>query len=308
MISDFKLANLYVDGNPLRKLADDFCLSHQTVFRKVKGVLKSFPLNSSITQNYVDMSKYQGFLVVDGKYTSVNVYDRKIPFIWGIDYQTHDIPHFVLAPSENYVACVVFFSDLKRMGYKLRYLVCDDNSSIKEAARFVYPNAVIQTCVNHYLENIRKELCIRTDKTYRPFFCRIESMFVQRLCQAELVWEIAKIANGFGNDKNCSRWLERIMHDRYELTNYHMFENAPNTTNLNELYNSHANPRLVSTKGFQTFKSAKTFVNAYVVKRRIRKFTDCSAKFKHLNGKCSMQTVLKEGVRIGEIRNIINPK
>ncbi|PIS23128.1 hypothetical protein COT49_01720 [candidate division WWE3 bacterium CG08_land_8_20_14_0_20_40_13] len=40
-----------------------------------------------------------------------------------------------------------------------------------------------------------------------------------------------------------SSWIEDLMIRRKELTNYHQFENAPNTTNLIESYNSQLEQR-----------------------------------------------------------------
>jgi len=35
----------------------------------------------------------------------------------------------------------------------MKIVVCDDNKNIKLAARFMFPNVLIQTCHNHFLEN-----------------------------------------------------------------------------------------------------------------------------------------------------------
>ncbi len=58
---------------------------------------------------------------------------------------------------------------------------------------------------------------------------------------------------------------------------------APATNNLIESFNSHLEARVRSLKGFESFNSAELWLNAYVMNRRLSKFTDCRGKFKHLN-------------------------
>ncbi len=58
---------------------------------------------------------------------------------------------------------------------------------------------------------------------------------------------------------------------------------APATNNLIVSFNSHLEARVRSLKGFESFNSAELWLNAYVMNRRLSKFTDCRGKFKHLN-------------------------
>lgn len=61
--------------------------------------------------------------------------------------------------------------------------------------------------------------------------------------------------------------------------------NIPGTTNLLEGFNSQLELRLSSVRGFETIATAKNYVNAWIIKRRLTKFTDCRNGFKKLNGK-----------------------
>jgi hypothetical protein len=65
--------------------------------------------------------------------------------------------------------------------------------------------------------------------------------------------------------------------------------NIPSTTNLLEGFNSQLELRLSSIRGFETVETAKNYVNAWIVKRRLTKFTDCRGKFKKLNGKSPLE-------------------
>jgi len=247
------------------------------------------------------MSKYSGYLEVDGTYISIKGFRRKAVLIWGIDYQTHDISHYIITPSENYQAMVVYFKRLRMLGYNLRYLVCDDNEATKMAARHIYPKVIIQTCLKHYRESMKRDLGLKTSDYYLDFYLRIEHLFKGRLAWWEMLPEVAKIHNEFGDDARCEYWLTDIMQRKEELTAYHNFEDTPNTTNLIEAYNSHLKGRLRSIKGFKTLKSAKLWINGYIVKRRLSNFTSCGKKFKHLNGFCSLQKVLKSYQKLPKI-------
>ena len=163
---------------------------------------------------------------------------------------------------------------------------------------------MIQTCLKHYLSNIQNDLNIKSSTKYKHFFDVIyDIIYAQRLCEVELVWKIMGIYDQFKDDSKQYFWLTDIMLKRKQLTNYHMFENCPRTTNLIEAFNGHLKDRLKSIRGFKSFHSAKYWLNAYVVRRRLTKFKACGSKFKHLNGKTPIENTLKKDK---EIPNIFN--
>jgi len=91
-----------------RSLADKYNLSVGTTYNKCFKALENLPHCADITRQYC--SKYSGILLVDGKYISVKGYERKIPFIYGIDYLTHDIPTYIFSIAENFVTLKKFFA------------------------------------------------------------------------------------------------------------------------------------------------------------------------------------------------------
>mgnify|MGYP005632401527 CR=1 FL=1 len=240
------------------------------------------------------MSKFSGILVWDGTYISVRGYKTKIPLIWGIDYKTHDIPHFILAPSENYVACLNFFRMLKKLNYPLIILICDGNEPVKQAVLDVYPNAIIQTCLKHYIKNIRTDLNIASSDKYIDFYNFVYDAFFFKKCSKQhLAHEIARKYEDFKDDEKQYDWMTSIMQNLEFLTNYHRVPNAPCTTNLIEGYNGHLKDRTKSIRGFKSFYSAYYWLNAYILKRRFRVFTACSKKFCKLNGYASIHLTAK---------------
>jgi len=95
--------------------------------------LEKLPHCADVTRKYCN--RFCGILLVDGKYLKVKGYDKKIPVIYGIDYLTHDIPTYTLAPSENYLVCLKLFKSFRLVNYTLQSLVSDDNSNIYEACK-----------------------------------------------------------------------------------------------------------------------------------------------------------------------------
>lgn len=302
-IDNFELLTNHLDGISLRKLSDNKNYpSFSNIFLRISPLIKRLPTCLRLTKSHCDMSKFCGKLVFDGTYVRVKGYEDKIPMIWGFDYDSHDCPQAILVPSENYIACVKYFSDLKLVGYKLVYLVCDDNPAIKMAARYIYPDVVIQTCLRHYLENVRKVLGIKSSDKYLEFFNDIRDViYEKRLSEPELAFEIIRLHKTYKKDSICYEVLTDIMNKRKELTNYHFFEDCPRTTNLIEGFNGHLKDRLKAIRGFKSFHSAKYWLNAYVLRRRTTKFKACNKKFKHLNGKTPIESTLREYEEIPNI-------
>ena len=93
-----KLLLAYLDGTPLRKISDQTGLSPMNVFRKCEEQLKILPRNFQLTRKSCDLQKFSGILVFDGKYFKVKGYPEGVVLLWGVDFLTHDLPHYLLAP------------------------------------------------------------------------------------------------------------------------------------------------------------------------------------------------------------------
>ncbi|KKR04586.1 MAG: hypothetical protein UT32_C0028G0023 [Parcubacteria group bacterium GW2011_GWC2_39_14] len=121
-----------------------------------------------LPKDYCEYSS--GILIIDGKYIKVRGYKQKIPFIYTIDYESHDILFGILVPAEDIASFLRFFQTLKELNYPLKVVVADDRSSLPLALKQVFPDVPLQLCLNHYVENIRQQLRIRTDPTHLHFF------------------------------------------------------------------------------------------------------------------------------------------
>lgn len=266
------------------------------VYNKVSSYLKSLPHIADITRKYC--SKYCGILEVDGKYIKVKGFERKIPAIYGVDYQTHDIPTYILSEAENYQTFLNFFGSLRLLNYPLQAIVCDENTNIYEACRYVYPQAVIQLCQNHYKENIRRSLDLTINQQYLDFMRQIEELFSFKRSADDFNRQAKKILSQYEQDNLCTSIMADIYRHQDLLLGWRGGHHIPITTNLIECFNSHLQGRLKTIKGFESFKHADLWLNGYFLRRRLKKFTSCEGKFRSLNGYNSLQKSKKSDIDI----------
>ena len=268
----------------------------------------SLPDNTWLTAKYCN--RFSGILIVDGKYVKVKGYSEKIPFIYGLDYLTHDPVVGILAPSENEQAFLKLFRLLKTCNYPLQIVVADDRSSLIPALKHYYPKAHIQLCQNHYIENIRQLLHIRTDGTHHHFFHSLcQHVFKEYTDDKHLNDALHHLLTKRAeNDPQRQSIVMDIHWRRKELFAYTKVPHCPANTNLIELYNSHLNGQLKTIKGFKSFHAAERWLNAYLIRRRTKPFTDCEMKFKKLNGKTSLEMTLKKQAEWPDILGVKTPE
>lgn len=249
-------------------------------------------------------------MVIDGKYVKVRGSKQKIPFIYCIDYETHDILFGVLAAAEDEETFLKIFHTLKTLQYPLRIVVADDRSSLYLALKTVFPEVPLQLCLNHYLENIRQTLHVRTDPTHRHFFNSLKKYAFDEYEDDKTLDNALHHVLTQRCENNLLRGtiVMEIHRRRKELFAYKRIPNCPNNTNLIELFNSHFNARLKSLKGFKTLQHATLWLNGMLIRRRTKPFTDCNAKFKHLNGKCSLQMTMKKEAPWPQILGVKAPE
>ena len=141
-------------------------------------------IESNELTRLLEPQNYCGIILVDGKYMAVKDLSEEtktskihghipspgrprgktkkglviIPFI---DYESHDIPIYIIAASENGFEIGEGFEQLKAMGYPLRAVVCDESmGEIAQVAKNVYPDVVVQLCLTHYGKCIEREFTV----------------------------------------------------------------------------------------------------------------------------------------------------
>ncbi|KKQ36239.1 MAG: hypothetical protein US52_C0004G0005 [candidate division WS6 bacterium GW2011_GWA2_37_6] len=301
-MTDKEVLVRYLEGTPIRKLALQLRTSKSRIQRIIYKTLKQVPNSNHVSE--LVCKYFCGVLIVDGKYLHVKGHEKKIPLLWGIDYQSHDILVHQLAPSENYQAYFLFFKQLKILNYPLRTLVCDECESLIFAAQFHYPKVKVQICTNHYKEGIRRMLKSRTTPEHEHFIKQIECLFRQKTLG--LYCRYARKLLREHSDNELYRKILFDLNKKHEyLIRWLIDKKVPSTSNLIELYNSHLEARVRSMKGFESFYHAELWLNAYVMNRRLSRFSDCSRKFKHLNGKCSLSfTAMENAPKISLLKRV----
>ena len=290
----------HLEGLSFRSLGIKYDISHMKAWRICEEELKKLPNNNQFTHKYC--SRFSKIFLFDGKYFPVA--DQKYDWVllWGIDYFRHDIPVFTVAPSENYQSWAKYFSYFRILNCYPELLVCDDNINLKMAARSRFPGVKIQTCYNHFKENIRRNLHVRSDegKHYRQFMHRVESILSssQKIANQTFNTWLFALYRDYHTDPLCLSILTNIEKHRSELLAYRGIPQAPVTTNLIEGMNSHLEARLQKLRSFQTVEYAKLWLNGYILKRRFTKFTDCRGKFSFLRGKTGVQLTKKERISL----------
>lgn len=281
----------HLDGLSFRRLAEKYSLSPMSIWRICEEELQKLPDNNKFTFNYC--SRFSNILLCDGKYFNLKGYLSGYVLLWGIDYFRHDIPVFTLAPSENYHAWATYFSYFRIINAHPQLVVCDDNTNLKLAARNTFPSVTVQTCFNHFKENIRRDLRVRSDPTYKPFMGRIEDILKEKLNDDALDKKLFALYTDYKHDPVCLSVLTNIQKYKPELLGYRGIPQSPVTTNIMEGLNAHLESRLFSLRSFQSLSYARLWFNGYILKRRFTKFTDCRGKFKHLNGKTGVSMTQK---------------
>lgn len=285
---------LHLDGISFRTLSDEFDISVGNVYGRVLEYLKSLPHCADVSRQYC--SRYCGIMVIDGKYVRVRGYKKKIPVIYGLDYQTHDIPTYKLAPSESHRACVHYLGSLKLLNYPFKAMVTDENQNFFTACDFVYPKAVQQLCQNHYKQNIRKSLDLDANPKYISFMALIEDLFRFKRSPDDFNRTAKNIFTRYKQDTLCTAVMIDIYKQQDRLLAWRKSQGVPTTTNLIECFNSHLQDRLKTLQGFESFSHADVWLNAYFLRRRTKQFKSCEGKFKRLNGYNSLQKSKKPNV------------
>lgn len=298
----------YIDGAPFRPLGNELGLSPSQAYARVIAELQQLPNNTELTRTYCN--RWSGILNVDGKYIAIKGFKKKIPFVWCVDFYQHDFPVSVLATAESVEAFSELFKALLSFQYPLRLIISDDVAPLKIALKRYYPEAKLQLCHTHYIENIRQQIHFRTQETYHHFFnSLLLHVFTDPLTHLEreqglwYVWQ-----HRTNNNPLLCAIVQEIARRFDDLFAYTTIEGCPKTNNIIESFNSHLKGRLSSVKGFQSFESAERFLNAWLIRRRTKPFTDCEGQFKHYNGAMPLQNSFDLSKAWPDILGVQKPK
>ena len=136
----------------------------------------------------------------------------------------------------------------------------------------------------------------------------IKRLLAKKRSPTELRVVAGRLVEAYKGDQTILYILADLEKRAPLLFGYMRFARTPTTTNLIECFNSHLEGRLKTIKGFQAFRSADTWLNAYFLKRRLTPFKDCGHPFKRLNGHCSLEKTLSNIDNLEKLRaEIMHP-
>lgn len=168
-----QLLSDHLNRNSFRIMEREEVMGRKTICSAVNQLTDELIHSNDLTR-ILQLQNYSGILLVDGKHLPVKAtevkreaglipYSKKrrgktkgglvaIPFM---DYGTHDIPVYEIALSENKEDIKRGFEKLKKLGYPLKVIVCDESmGEIAAVAKEVFPDVIIQTCLKHYSSSI----------------------------------------------------------------------------------------------------------------------------------------------------------
>lgn len=259
--------------------------------------------------------RWSGTLSIDGKFikafdwyvktlkeknnfskSELRAMHRKV-WLCGIDYETGDLPHYCLADSENRIDLILFFQQLQKNGYILQNLVSDGSPEIPHAARKVYgDNFIFQLCTRHFLEGL-EGLAVLKEMEQNISETEILIKNIQMIIQAETL-DIAKQNLKLLKDKkhfyktNIQKIIIKQFKEKFNFLMSHLFypeRNIPHTNNDIENLFRQLELNIGSVGRFGKFWNAHHYLNAWALKRRFTKFTDCKGQRKHRNGKAPLE-------------------
>jgi transposase-like protein len=278
-------------GLSFKDIGDKYGISKPKAYRLVIAELAKLPDNNKLTFTYCN--RFSHIFEFDAKYIQVKGHKHGLAFLWGVDFERHDFPFALLAPSESYHAWATYLTHFRLIGHHPDFLVCDDNSNIKTAARFLFPEVTVQTCYNHFKEGVRRELKVRSDQTYRPFSKSVDHLLSKKRSTTDFNKQLYGIYKDYRNDPIALNIVMSIERRKDEFLAFQGFLKCPVTTNMIESFNKPLEERLKHINSFASFSHAKLWLNAYVLKRRYTKLTDCRGRFKFLNGKRPLEMTQK---------------
>jgi len=219
----------HLDGLSFRSLANKYKVSHMKIWRICYEELKKLPNNNQFTFNYCN--RFSSVFVFDGKYFNVAESEHNRVLLWRVDYFRHDVPVFTVAPSENYQNWSKFFFYFRLLNHHPELLVCDDNINLKMAARKHFPMVKIQTCYNHLKENIRRELNVRSDPTYRYISVAIDNILSHRQPMWMFNERFQRLYDKYSSNPVAQQVLTNVQKNKTELLAYKWIRKSPYTNN-----------------------------------------------------------------------------
>lgn len=239
--------------------------------------------------------QWAGYLVVDAD--SLPIGSHRESLLLGVDVASLDVPHVLLAPTEDVEHWLWFFLVLRHtLGYPLKGLVSDGEPAIDYALTLVWPEVPHQLCVRHFHARLERYLrySARPPRQAGADVQRFQA-HVRACLYAYTLEDARRHLAALRTDPGVQRWtpladlLTVVTHNFGALTQHFHHPGLPRTSNAAEGMIRKLDRRLTPMDSFGRHQTAWNILKLLALYLRWKPLTDCRDLHKYRNGFCPLQ-------------------
>ena len=292
---------LYFDSEAsYRAVGRDLGISPKAAWRRIINL--GFNCKSPMETSLELKPQWSGYLVVDGD--SLAVGNHRESLLLGVDTESQDIPHAILAENEDGLNWTRFLLVTKYpVGYPLQGIISDGDPAIQESIKAVFPGVPYQYCARHFEKELYRYM--RYQFTQKRGYWRESERFLEeskRMLYAHDFESAQKRFDSIINDPGFKaacfdELIQKIQANFKDLTRHHFYPGMPRTSNIAEGVISRLDSKINQADGYQNHETAWATLKMLIMRYRFKVFTDCRNINKHKNGKAPLEVA---GVNVAD--------
>jgi len=284
---------LYFDSEAsYRAVGRDLGISPKAAWHRI--ITLGFNCKSPMETSIELKPRWSGYLVVDGD--SMVIGDHRESLLLGVDVESQDIPHAILAENEDGLNWTRFLLVANHpVCYPFKGIISDGDPAIQESIKTVFPDLPYQYCSRHFEKELYRYL--RYQFTQKRGYWRegerfLEAsknmLYAQDFGTAQRYFRSIVSDVGFKN-AGLDELIHKIRVNFKDLTRHHFYPGMPRTTNIAEGVISRLDSKINQADGYQNHNTAWATLKMLIMRYRFKVFTDCRNGNKHKNGKSPLE-------------------
>jgi len=238
--------------------------------------------------------KWSGFLLVDGD--SMVVGKHRESLLLGVDAESQDIPHAILAENEDGLNWMRFLLGIKYpIGYPLKGIISDGDPAIQETIKAVFPGVPYQYCARHFEKELYRYL--KYQLVQKRGYWREGERFLETSKKMLYAYDYKTARRYFLSivrdrgfkEAGLDELIHKIRVNFKDLTRHHFYPGMPRTTNIAEGTISRLDSKINQADGYNSHDTAWATLKMHIMHRRFKAFTDCRNGNKENNGKSPLE-------------------
>lgn len=284
---------LYFDSEAsYRAVGRKLDITAATAYNKI--ITLGFNCKSPMEASLELKPQWSGYLVVDGD--SLAVGNHRESLLLGVDAESQDIPHAILAENEDGLNWTRFLLVTKHpVGYPLKGIISDGDPAIQESIKAVFPEIPYQYCARHFEKELYRYL--RYQFTQKRGYWREGERFLETSkkllyaydFQTAQWWFRSIISDPRFKKAGLGELIHKIGVNFKDLTRHHFYPGMPRTSNIAEGVISRLDSKINQADGYQSHDTAWATLKMLIMRYRFKVFTDCRNGNKHKNGKSPLE-------------------